>query len=299
MNEQPKRYFSERHGRGPKSRPVSQEALCRLVVNVLDHLSERDFFQEAFGYTCVDAGQVAGTLGNDPAAYFLRTIMRDNVWPWWERPRPDTDFFSVGRQEQEPAFWEMWDADTMFDVIEVLHDLVSEPSAGQRHDYNDCGWHYDTFDRPAGQAEYRAQMNIVLLLGDPAYELDALGQVVERTPEEFRTLLGAPVPPGTEHDLITSKVDAAVTRFRSRGASMDDRRHAVRDLADVLEALRPDIKKSMLSADEGALFDIANNFGIRHNNRRQRGDYDRVTWLRWAFYVYLATIHAVLRVRGR
>ncbi len=31
-----------------------------------------------------------------------------------------------------------------------------------------------------------------------------------------------------------------------------------------------------------------------------RGDYDRLTWLRWAsFYVYLATIHAVLRVCER
>jgi hypothetical protein len=54
----------------------------------------------------------------------------------------------------------------------------------------------------------------------------------------------------------------------------------------------------MLTADEKALFHVANGFSIRHNNRDQRGDYDRVTWLRWAFYVYLATIHAVLRVRG-
>jgi hypothetical protein len=73
----------------------------------------------------------------------------------------------------------------------------------------------------------------------------------------------------------------------------------VRDLADVLEALRDDIKNSMLSKDEKELFHIANGFAIRHQNRQQRGDYDRLTWLRWAFYVYLATIHAVLRVRER
>jgi len=78
---------------------------------------------------------------------------------------------------------------------------------------------------------------------------------------------------------------------------VDDRRHAVGDLADVLEALRPDIKESMLSADGGALLNLANNFAIRYNNRRQRGDYDRVVWLRWALSVYLATIHAVLRAQ--
>lgn len=90
-----------------------------------------------------------------------------------------------------------------------------------------------------------------------------------------------------------------MSRFRTRGATLDDRRHAVRDLADVLEALRPDIRENMLPADEKALFNVANGFAIRHNNHQQKGDYDRVTWLRWAFYVYLATIHAVLRVRQR
>src|SRR4029077_20624394 len=84
-----------------------------------------------------------------------------------------------------------------------------------------------------------------------------------------------------------------------RGASLDDRRHAVRDLADVLEALRADVHDVMLSKDERELFHLANGFAIRHQNRKQRGDYDRPTWLRWAFYVYLATIHAVLRVRDR
>jgi hypothetical protein len=158
--------------------------------------------------------------------------------------------------------------------------------------------HYSTFSRIEGQVDYRRELNEVLGLGDPAYKLDDHGQVVEIGDPAFDQLLDAPVPPGTEHDLITSKIDAAVNRFRARGATLDDRRHAVRDLADALEAIRGDVKESMLKADEGALFNLANGFAIRHNNRDQRGDYDRVTWLRWAFYVYLATIHAVLRVRS-
>ena len=298
MNDQsrPREYFSQRHGRGPKAGPLPFEAVRRLVISVLDDFRARDYLQEAFGYECVDAGKVNGTVGADPGAYFLRAIMRDGIWPYWE---PDLDEITFIPANYEPeALWESWDADTLFDVIEVLHDLVSQPTEGRYHSYGDCGWHYTEFNRTAGQKELREELNAVLRLNDPPYEINGLGQVIETGPEEFATLLAAPVPPGTEHDLITSKIDAAVNRFRTRGASLDDRRHAVRDLADVLEALRPDIKAHMLSADEGALFDIANNFAIRHNNRRQRGDYDRVTWLRWTFYVYLATIHAVLRVRN-
>lgn len=65
----------------------------------------------------------------------------------------------------------------------------------------------------------------------------------------------------------------------------------MRELADVLEVLRP--------KDEQELFRLANGFAIRHNNREQMRLYDDAVWLRWAFYVYLATIHAVLRVPAR
>lgn len=49
--------------------------------------------------------------------------------------------------------WQRWDADTLFDVIEVMHDLVSKPIEGRLHDINGCGWHYETFNRTDGQAE--------------------------------------------------------------------------------------------------------------------------------------------------
>lgn len=262
-----------------------------MVIDVFDGLLERGYFQEAFGVECVD-GDRPGTLGSNPAAYFERIIGRENIWPYWgQRYKWDTS-------DSTPLAYLEWDEDTLFDVIEVFHDLVSAGVRGSYHDFNDCGWHYSTFNRVKGQEVYRAELNQALCLGDPAYKLDGYGQVVEIGNPEFDQLLDAPVPPGTEHDLITSKIDAAVNRFRARGASLDDRRHAVRDLADVLEAVRGDVKESMLKADEGALFNLANGFAIRHNNRDQRGDYDRVTWLRWAFYVYLATIHAVLRVRS-
>jgi hypothetical protein len=77
---------------------------------------------------------------------------------------------------------------------------------------------------------------------------------------------------------------------------MDERRDAVRDLADVLEFLRPQAKAVLASKDEADLFNLANNFGIRHHNAGQKTDYDPAIWLSWAFYYYLATIHAVTRL---
>jgi hypothetical protein len=70
----------------------------------------------------------------------------------------------------------------------------------------------------------------------------------------------------------------------------------LRELADVLEYLRPDIKKVLASKDESDLFNIANIFGIRHYYIDQKVDYDNPIWYSWIFNYYLAKIHAALRL---
>jgi hypothetical protein len=255
------------------------------------------YLEQAFGGYCVDAGEVEGSLGSDPNVYFLQATGRRDIWPY------DATIAAPGAvfPEDQPSVprWSLWDEDTWFDVLEALHDLVSKPTDGWYHDFSGCGWHYSEFEAPAGQSEFRDEISYVLRMGEPAYEMNGEGEIVAATPEEFRDLVEASFPEGTEHDEVEAKVAVAIRSFRARGATKADRQHAVRDLADVLEHLRADMKTVMLSADENDLFNIANNFGIRHNNRVQRRDYDDATWLRWMFYVYLATIHAVLRIRAR
>ena len=73
----------------------------------------------------------------------------------------------------------------------------------------------------------------------------------------------------------------------------------MRDLADVLEFLRPQAKLVLASKDESDLFELANSFGIRHHNQRQKTGYDSAIWHSWMFYYYLATIHAVTRLIER
>ncbi|WP_155935007.1 hypothetical protein [Methylobacterium sp. 10] len=111
------------------------------------------------------------------------------------------------------------------------------------------------------------------------------------------SLLNAQLP--TKDSTVTDKVRRAVERFRRYGSSMDERQNAVRDLADVLEWLRPQIKATLLKNDEQELFKLANNFGIRHLRQDQRLDYDRAVWLSWMFYHYLATINACLHLIER
>ena len=92
-----------------------------------------------------------------------------------------------------------------------------------------------------------------------------------------------------------SRIDSAVLAYRRHGATVVQRRQAVRDLADVLEYLRPKVARLLTKKDEQDLFNLANNFGVRHHNDKQKTAYDAALWLSWMFYFYLATIHVVLR----
>ena len=48
--------------------------------------------------------------------------------------------------------------------------------------------------------------------------------------------------------------------------------------------------------DDKLIFDIVNNFEIRHHNPKQSGNYDKAIWYSWMFHFYLATYHAVVRL---
>lgn len=69
-----------------------------------------------------------GSLGANPSGYLFRRTRRPNLWPYWEPERDDSISFV---RNDEPAVWEYWDEDTMFDVLEVLFDLVSAPVDGR------------------------------------------------------------------------------------------------------------------------------------------------------------------------
>lgn len=87
----------------------------------------------------------------------------------------------------------------------------------------------------------------------------------------------------------------AVALFRARGATEHDKRSAIVVLAGVLEERRGLLKAELFRRDEGALFQIANEYELRHRNQSQRRDYDPA-FLDWFFWWYLATIELTDRL---
>jgi len=257
---------------GAQSARLTFEEARRLIHDAYVRMAD-EFFQETFGYSCTDGFQ-SGAAGENIRSFVYGETLVDGV----------TDLASGLAQSKDET--------VLFTLIEFFHDHVSKGIDGHYHSYNDCGWHYSTFDKPAGQREWRKQVGGIL-----AHYGEGFVFTETSAPSGLRDIAHAKVPSTSTAD-DNEKVEAAVQRFRRARATRKEHVDAIRDLADVLERLRPKVKEHLLTEDERLLFKLANNFGIRHHNDVQKKGYDSA-WLAWMFYVYLSTIHLVLRLIER
>ena len=127
------------------------------------------------------------------------------------------------------------------------------------------------------------------------FELSSDGQIFALPEAGLDALIEATLPL-RDPENVNDRVQAAINKFRRSRTNLDVRRDAIRDLVDVLEFLRPQAKQVLQSEDERELFNLANNFCIRHHNPKQETIYDKPIWYSWHFYHYLATINALTRL---
>jgi len=272
-----RRYYSTRTGKNPHAVNYDLTTLIKLFKDFYLGFLEVGYFQEHFGYYCVDEGDVAGKLGSNIDAQIFSRLKKDNLWPINEK-------------------CERYSEEDIFDIIEFLYDHVSKPLEKEvhHHTFNNCGDHYKFFDKESGQQEFREQINIFLFDYKERYELSDQGEILGTPEEGLEDLFITSLPPYDPIN-VEPRIQSAINKFRRYRSDLDEKRGAIRDLAEVLEFLRSQVKKT-LNKDEGDLFNIANNFGIRHHNENQKQDYDKEIWYNCLFYYYLVMIRTCLRL---
>ena len=277
MREKP--YYSIRTGKNPLSGGVNLDMLLKLFRPIYILFEKEGYFQQDLGFYCTDSGFSPGILGYDLEGTLVLELRKSNLCPI------ESKLSSYSEED-------------IFDIIEFLYTHCSKPVSRYHHDWNDCGWHCETFEQAPGQLEYREKINRILKIYEQGYELSSNGEILALPDNGLEALLEASLP-STDPDNIEARIEAARIKFRRHRSTLDERRDAIRDLADVLEFLRPKLKGVLTSRDESDLFNLANNFGIRHHNEQQKVEYDKPIWYSWMFYYYLATIHAVLRLAAK
>jgi len=259
---------------------VDEKLFAVAFNHIYRKFDRQGYFQKAFGKNCVDEGYVPGDLG---ASLAEEILVR----------------FGVNRQHLLPTAENVNKAtrDDLFDLIEYFYDYVAKPTQSHNHAWNKCGIHVHEAVARDGRREWRSEWNLTLGRMEPPHRLTEQG-VIELLPEPrgLKELVDERTPYGDEEN-VDSKVDRACKLFFSRNVTNEDRLDCLRELAAVLEFLREKATSILPSNEERELFTIANNFGIRHHNERQKTGYRKELFYPWIFHSYLAAIDLLARAK--
>jgi len=264
-------YYSQRTG---KTKKIDLATFADAVQCTYAGFAEKQYFDEAFGKSC-PGGDILGIAGSDIEGFFFTRLLKRGLWPITQNYRNYAE-------------------DDALDIVELLYDVISKPIDGDWCGWNNCGMHYNKFDRVAGQTEFREAVRNLLSCYGEGFELLESGVVVPALSPQLTALVSNELP-RYDPAHVENPVQHAIAMFRKRGAGLEDRRGAIVELAGVLEFLRPLMRDIIHKQDEGAMFDLANNFGLRHQKDNQKTDYDSL-WLNWDFYLFLSTIHVLVRL---
>jgi hypothetical protein len=247
-------------------------------VQLIEEFEVDGYLAHAFGQECVDDPEGPTP---DPSGVLHARLGYDVGWPLGPN-RPG------------------WEFDDFCDLVEVFHDLVARPSCRSYHSYSGCGWHYSAFATGPARRLYRWRVNRLLASSTLGLRLaeegEDLGRLVRVEPSGLEDLPERALEAAAPQTI--DRVRHAIALFRSRNATVEERRSAVIALAGILEERRNLLTMELLSKDEGALFTIANEFAIRHQKANQRGDYDSA-FLDWLFWWYLGTIELTDQLLAR
>lgn len=262
-------YWSQRKSGGQPLRDLP--ATAELIAKEIRAFHEqKQLFAGTLGYWCIDD---PNTDFVEPRDYLNTQVGKGYLW------------------EQDPR---SWSEDDLCDFIEVFHDASSFPRTLYHHDFDGC-YHPSNYSNSTGRRLYRWWINATLSKSTLGLEISEEGTSAGRI---VRTL-----PPGLD-DLVSwgaraeaeevpvNEVQHAVEQFRKRDATREDKRSATITLARILEQNRGLLKAELLTGDEGALFQIANQFDIRHSKEDERRDYGE-HFLDWIFFWYLGSVKLV------
>lgn len=284
--------FSQRNGRTRGY--TKHDLLIILWQNIQGVIESHGLLDEQYGYS-PDRWDISlkyekyidGISQIDSSTYFNRAL-RTRAGISYSRYSSNLQHSSMGTLPDS-----LNDIDVMFDFLEVLHGIVSNPRRKKGR------ISHASFNKEVGQKILRDAINDDLALYTTPYRMLENGQIVELDEGSLADLadealsLAASNTPDTS---LSSSMQDSIGLYMKRDATIAEKKAAIKEIAGALESLRKRVKDHLLSDDERDLFNIANNFAIRHQNSKQKLDYDADIWYEWMFQVNLAALVTTIKI---
>jgi len=265
-------FYSKRNGYIDNNKiKISQKKLNLLFVDTYIYFLRKGYFKLAFeGYN-----EKSPLMIPSPEAYFFEHL-------------GSFDFYPIDEKG-----WK-YNKHTLFTVIEMLYSNIRKI---------DC---FGKYIAEGAREEFRDTINKYLKCFEDGYEVTEKGWISTLPEDGLRELIKKDLPEETV-DEVTVQVQTAIEMFFHFTSNNEKKNKAISLLAFVLEPLRQDINEFVgeiadakeTKTHDRMIFDIVNNYNIRHNDLKQKDEYDKGIWYEWMFHYYLATIHAVLRFKKK
>lgn len=287
-------YYTDRHvGAKPRTTTEIEPNLAEAIANLVVTRAHDGWFGMEYSEQCPDG---RGPVGTDIEALKAGITAHAIYNPFVGQPQPPTTF-------------------EILDLIEFAYSKIAEPRRGSFHDF--FGHYHLGFDRAAGRAAFRQEIDQIFSRNGIAYELMENGHVDRIAPAILRESLTAAVFQ-TGEDILDELLERARAKFLSREPAV--RKESLEALWDAWERLKtlepgrdkrestarlldkgatePTFRAVVLESDARLLTDIGNGFMIRHTEQGKIpiGDDEHVDFL---FHRLFALIYLLLKKSGR
>lgn len=180
----------------------------------------------------------------------------------------------------------------MFTLIEILYKHIGFYDFGN-----------DKFEKREHQEEFTTLINNLLKRYKNGYYLDEkLGFIMEQSNEAVNALLQTDVPK-TINEGVMEQLQTSVKMFYRFNSNEESKKKAINILADILEPLRENLKELLnneyevnKNSHDKLIFEVVNQFNIRHNNQKQITGYSREIWYDWMMQYYTSVIITYYRL---
>ncbi|KON88867.1 hypothetical protein AF332_20065 [Sporosarcina globispora] len=264
-----RQYYSQRYNLH-KNEPYSLGELKLLFVQVYYELSQEGYFEELIGYHNSFGNWVNGKKGNDLDSFVFLRIGKSGLVPIDEDTR--------------------YKEDDIFDLIELFYDYVS---------FSEETKYGRSFDAEKGKKYFRERINKILGNYKEGFELSPQGYIREILSNGLDSLVDDVQELDDDDKNPTEIIDDAKKKFFHYNATTSDKKAAIIELGGVLELFKTDLDKHFNNKDESDLFNLLNNYNLRHKNLNQKNNYDIEVFYPWIFFNLLAAIDACFKMINR
>lgn len=210
-----------------------------------------------------------------PEIFFLNHLHSTSIYPIYEH-------------------YESYSEVELFTVIEVLYDKIAI------YNNQEGGLKTETVKK-----EFAVQINNILQFYDEGYFLEHnSGTITKGTDDSLKMMLTEDLKETLNEDVMT-KMRTAIKLYYRFDSNLEEKKKAINILADILEAFRSELK-DILNEKFGVnkndhdklIFDIVNNFNIRHNKSNQKTNYEHEIWYDWMMQYYSSVIIAYFKLKS-